>query len=167
MSSNESPSPGGSTLDLLAGWHQRGAVLERPAIVLHVRDLDPARADREREIDYVANPVDVGTVHHRVHGEQQLVPHDLRRECPLPGKCAVIAGNVVGGCGVAVLDGDLHMIEPGLAQGAEGLVRDPDRRGYEIGIKTRGMGAGGDVHEVAPRAAVSAFGGKVDNICSV
>jgi radical SAM protein with 4Fe4S-binding SPASM domain len=31
------------TLDLLAGWHQRGAVLQRPAIVLHVRDLDPAR----------------------------------------------------------------------------------------------------------------------------
>src|SRR5262249_54078846 len=44
------------TLDLLAGWHQRGAILQRPAIVLHVRDLDPARVDREREIDHVANP---------------------------------------------------------------------------------------------------------------
>src|SRR5215472_9001663 len=37
-------------LDLLAARHQRGAVLERTAVVLHVRDLDPAGAEREREI---------------------------------------------------------------------------------------------------------------------
>ena len=119
--------PNRRTLDLLAGRHQRGAILQRLTVVLHVRDLDPARADREREIDHVANPVDVGTVHHRVHRERQLLPHDLRRQCPFPGQRAVIAGNVVGGCRVAVLDGDLHMIEPGLGQRAEGLVRDSDR----------------------------------------
>jgi Cytochrome C oxidase subunit II, periplasmic domain len=37
--------PDRRTLDLLAGRHQRGAVLQRPTVVLHVRDLDPARAD--------------------------------------------------------------------------------------------------------------------------
>jgi hypothetical protein len=95
-------------------------------------------------------------VHHGVHGERQLVPNDLGRECPLPGKRAVIAGDVVGGCSVAVLDGDLHVVEPDLGERAKGLGRDPDRGGDEIGIETGGMGAGGDVHEVAPRAWLAA-----------
>jgi hypothetical protein len=76
----------------------------RPAVILHMRNLDPARAKREREIDHLADPVDVGTVHHRIHGERELVSHDLGRECPFPGKCARIAGDVVGGPSVAVLD---------------------------------------------------------------
>jgi hypothetical protein len=37
-----------------------------------MRNLDPARAKREREIDHLADPVDVGTVHHRIHGEREL-----------------------------------------------------------------------------------------------
>jgi len=80
-----------------------------------MRDLDPARAKREREIDHVADPADVGAVHHGVHGKQQLMPNHLGRQRPLPGKRAVIAGDVVGGCRVAVLDRDLDVIEPGLA----------------------------------------------------
>ena len=144
------------TLDLLAARHQCGAVLDRPAVVLHVRDLDPARAEREREIDHVADPVDVGAVHHRVHGERQLVPNDLGRECALPGKRPVVAGDAVGGRSVGVLDGDLHMVEPGLGERAEGLVRDADRGGDEIGVETGGMGAGGDIDEVAARAGLAA-----------
>src|SRR5919204_5371511 len=42
----------GRPLDLLARWHQRGPVLERPAIILHMRNLDAARAKGEREIDH-------------------------------------------------------------------------------------------------------------------
>src|SRR5262245_37663210 len=121
-----------------------------------MRDLDPAGAKREREIDHAADPVDVGAVHHGVHGERQLVPNDLGRECPLPGKRAVIAGDVVGGCSIAVLDGYLHVVEPGLGERAKGLVPDPDRGGDEIGIETGGMGAGGDVYEVPPRAGLAA-----------
>jgi len=63
---------------------------------------------------------------------------------------------VVGGCGVAVLDGDLHMVEPGLGERAEGLARDPDRGGDEIGVETGGMGAGRDVDKVPPRAGLAA-----------
>jgi hypothetical protein len=91
-------------LDLLAARHQCGAVRERPAVVLHVCDFDPAGPEREREIDHAADPVDIGAVHHSVHGERQLVPDDLGGERPLPGKRAVIAGDVVSGCSVAVLD---------------------------------------------------------------
>ena len=80
-----------------------------------MRDLDPARAEREREIDHVADPVDVGTVHHRVHGERKLMPHDLGCECPFPRKRPIIAGDVVGGPSVAVLDRNLDMVEPSLS----------------------------------------------------
>jgi hypothetical protein len=68
------------------------------------------------------------------------------------GQIAVIAGDVVGGCSVAVLDQNLHMIEPGFSQCAEGLVGNPDREGDEIDVKAGRMGAGGDVHEIASRA---------------
>ena len=65
--------------------------------------------------------LDVGAVHDGVHGERQLVPNDLGCECPLSGKRAVVAGDVVGGRGVAVLDGDLHVVEPGLGERAKAV----------------------------------------------
>jgi hypothetical protein len=86
-------------LDLIPRRHQRGAVLERPAIILHVRDLDAARAERKRQTDQVGYPVDVGTVYDPVHREWKLLPHDLGRERPLPDKCARVAGDVIGGGG--------------------------------------------------------------------
>src|SRR5262249_22109185 len=61
-----------------------------------------------------------------------------------------------GGLSVTVLDGDLHMVEPGLRQSGESLLRDADRGGDEIGIETGRMGAGGNVHEIAPRAGLAA-----------
>jgi hypothetical protein len=48
------------------------------------------------------------------------------------------------------------MVEPGLGERAEGLVRDADRGGDEIGVETGGMGAGSDIDEVAARAGLAA-----------
>ena len=121
-----------------------------------MRDLDTARAEREREIHHFGDPVDVGAMYDRIHREEEVVPHDLGRECAFPGKCARIAGDVIGGLSVAVLDGDLHMVEPTLNQCAEGLVRDPDRGGDQIGVKAGRMGAGSDVYKIAPRAGLAA-----------
>ena len=115
-------------LDLLAGRHQRGAVLERPAVILHVRDLDAACAERQCEIDHLADAVDVGAMHDRVDGQRQPVPHDLGRERALARERAVIAGDVVGGGGLAVLDGDLHVVEPGCGERAQRPLGDADRR---------------------------------------
>src|SRR5262249_41151148 len=86
----------------------------------------------------------------------ELVQHDLGCECPFPGKCARIAGDVVGGPSVAVLDRNLHMVEPSLSQCVEGLVRDPDRGGDQIGVKAGRMGTVGDVDEIAPRTGLAA-----------
>jgi hypothetical protein len=143
-------------LDLLARRHQRGAVLECPAVILHVRDLDAARAERKRQTNQVGDPVDVGTMHDRVHREREFLPYDLGGERPFPGKCARVTGNVIGGGGVAVLDRYLYMVESGPSQCGQRLVRDPDRRGDEIGVKTGRMRRGGDVHEIASRAGLAA-----------
>ncbi len=143
-------------LNLLPGRHQRGAVLERPAIILHVRNLDPARAKRAREIDHVDDPIDVRTMHDRIHRERELASHDFGSECPFLGKRALVTGDAIGGLSAAVLNRNLHMVEPGLSQCAEGLVGDPDRGGDEIGVKAGRMGAGGDVHEIAPRTGLAA-----------
>ena len=83
-----------------------------------MRNLDPARAKRERDIDHLADPVDVGAMHYGVHGEQQLAPSDFGRKRPLAGKRTVIPGDVIGGWILAVLYRDLHMVEPGLRQRA-------------------------------------------------
>ena len=116
----------------------------------------PSPAASRNTRSHVADPVDVGAVHHSVHGERQLVPHDLGRECALPSKRPVVAGDVVGGRRAAVLDGDLHMVEPGLRERAEGPLRDADRGGDEIGVETSGMRAGRNVDEVAARARLAA-----------
>jgi hypothetical protein len=104
----------------------------------------------------VGDAVDVGTVHDRVHRERELSPHDLAGERPFPGNCARVAGKVIGGGGVAVLDRYLYMVEPGPSQRGQRLVRDADRRGDEIGVKTGRMRPGGDVYEVASYAGLAA-----------
>src|SRR5215831_9890149 len=45
---------------------------------------------------------------------------------------------------------------PASANAVEGLVRDPDRGGDQIGVKAGRMGTGGDVDEIAPRAGLAA-----------
>jgi len=123
---------------------------------LYVRNLDAARAKREREIDHVADPLDVGPVHHRVDREQEVVAHGRGRQRPFFAKCAPVPGDAVGGRSVAVLDRDLHMVEASFGQCAEGLLRDAHRRGDEIGVKTGDMGAGGKFDEITPHARLAA-----------
>src|SRR5258707_12032658 len=69
---------------------------------------------------------------------------------------AGIAGDVVGGLSVAVLDRYLYMVEPGLSQCAEPLLGDPDRGGDQIGVKAGGMGPDGNVHEIALHTRLAA-----------
>src|SRR5215831_7968326 len=45
---------------------------------------------------------------------------------------------------------------PASANAVEGLVRDPDRGGDQIGVKAGRMGTGGDVDEIAPRTGLAA-----------
>ena len=81
-----------------------------------MRDFDAAGAERQREVNHGADAVDVGAVHDRIDGQRKLQPHHFGRERLLAGEGAFIAGNVVGGGALAVLDRDLHMVEAGIGE---------------------------------------------------
>jgi hypothetical protein len=95
-------------------------------------------------------------MHDRVHGQRQLVPHDLGRERALARKRAVIARDVVGGGGLAVLDGDLHVIEPGRGERAQFPLGDADCGGDEIGVEPGRVRARRDIDEIAARPGLAA-----------
>src|SRR5258708_24880568 len=98
-----------------------------------MRNLDPARAKREREIDHLADPVDVGTVHHRIHGERELVSHDLGPECSFLNKSPPLPAVWSGDLRAASLVRDRYMFNPAFTQPPEPLLDDPTRGGIEIG----------------------------------
>src|SRR5262249_17601134 len=68
----------------------------------------------------------------------------------LADKGAVIAGDVVGGFRIAVLDRDLNVIKPCLVQLSEPLGGEANARSDEIGVEAGEVGGGSDVDEIAP-----------------
>ena len=67
-------------LDLFPRRHQRGAVGERPAVILGMRDFEPARAEFDRKIDERADLMQIGAMDDRVDGERQAgLDHISRR----------------------------------------------------------------------------------------
>src|SRR5580658_5688726 len=101
----------GGTFDLLGVRHQRGAVLQRPAVVLNVRDLHTARANRQRQSDHVGDPVDIRAVNNNVDGERDFQPYDFGGERTLAGEGTGVTGNAIGTRRLTVLNRNLHVIE--------------------------------------------------------
>ena len=69
---------------------------------------------------------------------------------------AVIAGDVVGGLLLAVLNRNLHVIETGIGEHAQGFRRQADRRRNEIAVEpgvARGLH---DLLQIAPRRRLAA-----------
>ena len=89
-----------------------------------MRDLDTAGAERQRKVDHLTDAIDTGAMHDRVHGEWQLEPHNLGRQRLLAREGAIIAGDMIGGWRLAVLDRNLRVVEPCLGERAQGLARD-------------------------------------------
>ena len=143
-------------LDLFARRHQGAAVLKRPAVILHVRDLDAAGAERKRQFNEVADALDVGAMHDRVDRERELQPHHLRGECALACKRAIVAGDTVGRCFDAVLDRNLHVVEAGVGERIERLLGEADGGRDEIGVEAGRARRRGDLDEVAPRRRLAA-----------
>ena len=92
---------------LLPGRHQRGAVDQRPAVVLDVRDLEPLRAELDREIDDLAEMVEVLAMHHGIDRERQPGRPDHRRQRHLLGVALAVAADPVGAVGATVLDAEI------------------------------------------------------------
>ena len=106
----------GRARHLLRARHQRGAVLHRPAVILHMRDLDTARAQVERQRNHLRDPIDIGAVHHDVDGERNLQRVDIGGKRPLPYECALVPRDAIALSLVAVLNRNLHVIESGRRQ---------------------------------------------------
>lgn len=74
---------------------------------------------------------------------------DLLREGLLSDESTCVSRDVVGGSGDAVLDGNLHVIEPGLGKRGKPSCRHPDGGGDEVGVEPGSGGSGRDLDEVA------------------
>ena len=143
-------------IDLLARRHQHGAVLEPPAVILHMRDFDAACAERERQIDHVGDVIDIGAVHHGVDGERQFAPHHLGGERALACECAAhsrrYGRRIARRC-----PGSRPARDRGRHRTAgQRLVGDADGRGDQIGVEPGVVRGRGEFDEVAPRTRLAA-----------
>ena len=106
------PLPGAIALiDLFACGHQRRAIFQGPAIVLHMRNLDTLCFQLDGQIDHFANARDIGAVHDRIDRERQAEPYRFGCQRKLALERTAIAGNVIRRYGVGVLDRDLEVVE--------------------------------------------------------
>src|SRR5665648_1075759 len=94
--------------------HERRAVLQRPGIVLHVRDLDASGAELDRIVDYRVAAVDSVPMAWRIDGERHAEFAHPAGHFLLLGAAALVAADAVGvlGCRIDVLNRDLHVVEP-------------------------------------------------------
>ena len=129
------------------GRHQRGAVLQRPAVVLDVGDLDAVGVERDGHVDHVGQLVEVLPVHHGVDGERQA-----EFAGPAGGfellRVALEAGDAVGEFGFVALEADLDVVEAGIGQRRELFARQQHRRGDEVGVEAEVGGVLDQLDEV-------------------
>jgi hypothetical protein len=144
------------SINLLAAGHQRRAILQSPAVVLNVRELDTLCSERDGESHHFTDACNIGPVHHCVYRKRQTEPHHFGRERNFSLECATIPSNVIRGRGVGVLDRDLDVIEANLPQVAQGTRCDTDARSNQIGVKTGFPRRCYDLYQIAARPRLSA-----------
>src|SRR3954451_16233514 len=125
----------GALVELHHGRHQGGAVLQRPAVILHIGDLEPVGVEIDRHLDDIRQLVQVLPVHHRIHGERQI---ELARPfCPfeLLAVPVFVAADAIGEGFFNAREADLDVPEPGIRKLAQPLARQQHRRGDEVGVE--------------------------------
>ena len=122
-------------LDLLQRRHQRGAVLQRPAVILHIGDFQPVGIEIDRHLDDVGQLMQVLPVHHRVDGQRQIEFAGPARDFELLLVGILQPGDAVGDDGLIALKADLHMAQPGIGQRLEFFLGQQHGRGDEVGVQ--------------------------------
>ena len=107
--------------------------------IAHARFRPGWRRVRARARPSSPSAIDIGAMHHGVDRERDFQAHHLGRKRPLAREGAVIAGDMVGAFRLAVLDRNLHVVEAGVGELAQGRRGDADRRGDEIGVEAGAM----------------------------
>ena len=142
-------------LELLPGRHQRLLVRDRPAVVLRVRELEPLRAELEREIEYLLDPIEVLPVQHAVDRQREVElldevrSRDLLLERPVAGDAVVVLR-------VRALDRDLHVVEPGRLQPLGALAREVDPGGDERRVEAGVARARAELVQIAAQHRLAA-----------
>jgi hypothetical protein len=94
--------------------HECLPVLERPAVMLRVGQLETIGAKACGPIDDLAGAIDIGAVQDDVDGERKSeLAHDPGGRQFLRNRAH--AGNPIGGVCFRILNRDLDVLEPGLA----------------------------------------------------
>ena len=89
--------------------HQRRAVLQRPAVILHIGDFEPVGVEIDRHLDDVGELVQVLPMHHRIDRQRQIQLAGPFRDFDLLLMRLLEAGDAVGDHGLVALKADLHM----------------------------------------------------------
>ena len=103
-------------VDLLDRRHQGGAVLQRPAVILHVGDFQPVGVEIDRHLDDVGELMQVLAVHDGVDRQRQVEFARPFRGFDLLLVRILQPCDAVGHHGLVALETDLHVAEPGIGQ---------------------------------------------------
>ena len=121
-------------LDLRDGRHQRRAIFQRPAVILHVGDLQPVGVEIDRHLDDVRKLMQVLTMHDRVDRQRQIQFARPFRDFDFLFMRIFQPGDAIGDAGLVALKTDLHMTQAGIGQRRELLAGQQHGRGDEIGV---------------------------------
>ena len=124
----------GLAIDCFAVGHQRIAVGERPAGILHIGDLEPFRAKRKGELDEFRHFLDIVAMDRRIDGERQA------GGARTPRRLQLLFVAAAGGCRCArwsrprALEAQLQMVEPGFGKRLDAAFGDADAGSDQIGV---------------------------------
>ena len=142
-------------LQLLPRRHERLLVGDRPAVVLRVGQLEPLRAELERELEQLLDAIEVLAVQDAVDRQREVEllrvarGRDLLLEGPVAGDAVVVLG-------VRALDRDLHVVEPGRLERLGALAREERPGGDERRVQAGVARAGAQLDEIAAQHRLAA-----------
>ena len=143
-------------LDRRAVRHQRVAVGERPAGILHIGDLQPLGAERKRELDEFRHLLDIVAVDRRVDGERQAGRPRAPRRLQLLLVAAAMVADAFGGRRPRALEAQLQMVEPGFGERLDAAFGNADAGGDQIGVDAARRKPGHQLLEVAAQGRLAA-----------
>jgi hypothetical protein len=142
-------------LKLCPRWQQRGAIPQRPAVILRVGDLHALGRELLDESDHLLDVIDVLPVYDKIHGERDFVLADDARQFNLV-RVRFGAGNPVGRALARILKADLDVIESGVNQCLQSCFNKPNGGRDQIGVEACGARSRDEVPQIWSRQGFAA-----------
>jgi len=119
-------------LNLFDSRHQRRAVLQSPAVILHVGDFQPVGVEIDSHLDDVGQLKKILPMHDRVDRQWQVQFTRPLGDLDFLCVSAFEAGNAVGDDRLVALKADLHVTQPGIGQRTNSILGQQHRGSDEI-----------------------------------